>query len=103
MAAIPIGKITLIDKWPGIPNPNFGIPENGWDGTQHSCVTTPAYPLGTKIMAYSDASINPGWYTMAYVEIASACDGGVNTNGGPERDVSEGSLFVGHADMTQPA
>lgn len=101
--AIELGKITLIDKWPGAVNPNLGMPTDGWDGTTHSCVTTPAYPLGTKIMAYSDASINPGWYTMAYVEIASPCDGGVTANGGPEGDVSAGGLFVGHCDLTQPA
>jgi hypothetical protein len=101
MAAIALGKITLIDKWPGAVNPNLGIPKDGWSA--HADDTDPRYPIGTKIMAYSDATVNPGYYTMAYAEVASVCDGGVTGNGGPEGDVSAGGLFVGHADMTQPA
>jgi len=103
MAGLSIGKISLKDNWPGPVNPALGVPDDGWDGTTHSCVTSPVYPIGTKIMAYSDASTNPGWYTMAYAEVASMCGGEIAGNGGPEGDCSDGLLWVAHCCLTQPA
>ena len=99
--SVELGKITLIDKWPGPVNPSLGTPRNGWGAGADG--TTPKYPLGTKIMGYSDASVNPGWYTMAYVEVASPCSGTLTAAGGPEGDVSDGGLFMGHCDLTADA
>ncbi len=73
MAVISISKLNLIDNFPGYPNPNLGIPTNGWDNTVDNFVTTaadtppPNYPIGTKIQAYTDNSAAPGYYTMAYL------------------------------------
>ena len=73
MAGIAIANIRLIDNWPGAVNPNLGIPTGGWDNTTDNFVTTavdtplPTYPIGTKIMAYTDNSACPGNYTMMYL------------------------------------
>lgn len=100
MAAIPLGHILLIDRWPGPVNPNLGIPTGGWDGTTHSCVTASVYPPGTKIMAYSDATPNPGWYTMYYGVIAGYSAGTKPCSDGPEQDVSDGKMWCAHSCLT---
>lgn len=78
MAGINMSSIILNDRWPGIPNPNLGIPTGSWDNTNDCFKTTaaadlPSYPLGTKIMAYSDNTWAPGWYTMMYLMFHSYC------------------------------
>ena len=70
--AIRLSALILKDGWPGPVNFNLGIPANGWDNTQDNFKTTaaqepPAYPLGTKIPAYTDNTNCPGWYTMMYL------------------------------------
>lgn len=95
---IRIGLISLYDNWPGPVNPNLGRPSSGWCVT--SCPTTAAYPAGTKIMAYSDATINPGWFTMMYGQIACSSTTNAKTAGAPEGDVSVFGLFCGHCDIT---
>lgn len=72
MAGINLSSVILYDRWPGPVNPNLSIPADGWDNTLDCFKTTsandqPSYPLGTKIMAYSDNSWAPGWYTMIYL------------------------------------
>jgi hypothetical protein len=73
MATLKMRNLVLLDKWPGVPNMNLGMPANGWDNTKDNFVTTavtdqPAYPLGTKIAAYTDNTNCPGWYTMMYLQ-----------------------------------
>lgn len=66
---VPLSALTLVDNWPGSVNPNRSKPTDGWDNTVDNFTTTsagqtPSVPVGTKIMAYTDNSYNPGWYTM---------------------------------------
>lgn len=81
---IRLSHLVLYDKWPGIPNPNLGIPRGGFDATAWNLSTkddtamadAPPYPLGTKIQAYTDNSNCPGYYTMMYLarhEFSSEC------------------------------
>lgn len=70
--AIPLTTVTLVDNWPGVVNPNLSIPTNGWDNTFDNFGTTsgnitPSVPIGTKVMAYTDNTHQPGWYTMMYL------------------------------------
>ncbi|KPL25600.1 MAG: hypothetical protein AMJ75_00380 [Phycisphaerae bacterium SM1_79] len=75
MANICMRNVILYDKWPGVPDPNLGIPTDGFDASgTHSCVTTAVYPPGTKIMAYNDGTYNPGWYTMCYMQFCEGSD-----------------------------
>jgi len=73
MATVSLRKVILKDNWPGVPNPNHGIPKGGFDATTgHSCVTAPIYPPMTKIQAYheavaGDGSTTVGPYTMIYL------------------------------------
>lgn len=69
---IPLSAVQLYDRWPGAVNEGRSIPTNGWDNTCDNYTTTsandlPSYPMGTKIMAYTDNSHGPGWYTMMYL------------------------------------
>jgi len=71
MANISLRRFQLKDNWPGVPNPNHGVPKGGFDATTgHSCVTSPVYPPMTKIQTYQsgeDASECQGPYTMIYL------------------------------------
>jgi len=101
---IPIHEIFLYDHWPGEPNPNLGIPAGGWDNTSISaCQTTPAYPPGTKISAYSEFSYCPGHYTMCYMmsfesntgefDLAALSEGyGICSDTGGENDTEMATL-----------
>lgn len=95
MATIQLSHINLIDRWPGAVNPNQSIPTDGWDGTGHSCVTTPVYPVGTKIMAYTDNSYCPGYYTMMYGGFA-AFSSAADISG----DFSDSVQWCGHCCLT---
>jgi hypothetical protein len=104
MAGIALANIRLIDNWPGEVNPNLGIPTNGWDSTEDNFPTTaadtpvPSYPLGTKIMAYTDNSACPGYYTMMYLmyHAVSATVGIVEAT----VDFTAGSHFCFHHDTS---
>ncbi len=104
MAGIALANIRLIDNWPGAVNPNLGIPTNGWDATEDNFVTTsadtpvPSYPLGTKIMAYTDNSACPGYYTMMYL-MYHAISATVGTVDGTV-DFTAGSHFCFHYDAS---
>lgn len=68
MAGIPTRKVVLIDKWPGVPNLNLGIPTGGFDSTSGgNDVSDPAYPVGTKIQIYTDHSSCKGSSVLAYL------------------------------------
>ena len=71
MAGINLKQVILEDKWPGVANQNFGIPTDGFDSSSAGQdQTTAMFPLGTKITAYqsaADASDQPGYYTMIYL------------------------------------
>jgi len=99
MAVVKLASLILTDRTPGVPDPHLGIPTDGWDGTTHSEVTaSPVYPLGTKIAAYSDATSQPGWYTMIYGGFASLC-AAADISG----EFSDGMQWCGHCDLTQDA
>ena len=68
MANSHLYDLVLEDKWPGVPNPNLGIPLAGFDGTTHHDVTAAVYPIGTKIQIYSDATKSPGYSTLIYLD-----------------------------------
>ncbi len=96
MAQIALSYLQLIDKWPGVVNPNLGIPTGGWANstdnfTTTSGSTTPAYPVGTKIMAYTDNSYCPGYYTMQYLMFHGFEDQDIDVD-----DFSQGEAWCGH-------
>lgn len=99
---IALGHLQLVDWWPGPVNPNLGIPANGWDNTKDNFKTTsvndtPSYPLGTKIMAYTDNSVAPGWYTMMYLMYTTFEDTDVSVG-----DYSGNAAICCHADNSTP-
>lgn len=68
MASVNVRNLVLQDKWPGVPNPNLGVPTGGFDSsTGGNDVTTAVYPIGTKIQVYGDSSGCVGPYTMIYL------------------------------------
>lgn len=89
MADVNNRYIILNDLWPGLPNPTKGIPTGGWDNTTTSgnCVSAPTFPIGEKRIAYSDGTINPGMYTMAYLRWIEGSDCAFDTGA-----FSEGNL-----------
>jgi len=103
MANIDLCHFQLYDRWPGAVNPNLGIPTGGWDNTTDNFPTSddtasawsPPYPVGTKIMAYTDNSACPGYYTMMYLmyHCSSATVGLVEA-----ADISAGTAFCFHFD-----
>ena len=101
MAQIYLSSLNLVDKWPGTVNPNLGIPTGGWSNTTDNFITesgstTPAYPIGTKIMAYTDNSYCPGYYTMQYLMFHQFEDQDIDVD-----DFSEGQAWCAHLmDMT---
>jgi hypothetical protein len=98
MAGLPLSKLVLNDGFPGPVNPNLGIPKNGWNRGGQGCVTSPEYPVGTKIMAYTDNTHCPGWYTMYYGTLASYCaDADVSA------DFSDGKFWCSHTCLTADA
>ena len=97
MAGIYLSNLVMEDRWPGAVNPNLGTPANGWDNTKDNFKMTastylPAVPLGTKIMAYSDATACPGWYTMMYLMYHDFSSLDISV------DFSHGSMFCSHYD-----
>ena len=101
MAGINMSSIILNDRWPGVPVPTLGVPTNGWDNTYDNykttaTVNTPRYPLGTKVMAYSDNSWAPGWYTMMYLMYHSYCNAVIA--GDISQDFSDGFQACTHCD-----
>ena len=100
MAGINLSSIILDDRWPGAVNPNLGIPKGGFDNTTDNYTTTaasdtPKYPLGTKIMAYTDNSWAPGWYTMMYLMYHSYESGATYDI---SADISDGWIGCLHCD-----
>ena len=100
MAGVQLSNVILHDRWPGVPVQGLGIPTDGWDNTHDNFKTTsagdrPAYPLGTKIAAYSDNSWAPGWYTMMYLMYHSYEAGALYD---VSNDFSDGQFWCTHAD-----
>ena len=100
MAGIQLSSVILTDRWPGVPVQGLGIPTDGWANTRDNYKTTsandrPAYPLGTKIAAYSDNSWAPGWYTMMYLQYHSYESGALYD---VSNDFSDGQFWCTHAD-----
>jgi len=80
MATVNFKKLVLHDRWPGKADSNLGTPQNGFNV---ACSSVAAYPIGTKIQTYQDASAIQGPYTMIYLRYY--CLSGAN-------DVSKGDL-----------
>ncbi len=102
MAGINLSSVILFDKWASPVNPNLGKPCDGWDNTIDCFKTTattdkPSYPLGTKIMVYTDNSWAPGWYTCMYLMYHS-CEAGALYD--VSKDFSDGFPACSHADGT---
>jgi hypothetical protein len=80
MAVIAMKNLVLYDKWPGAVNPNKSYPvrnplsKTPWDGSDQHDVSIAAVPIGEKRMAYNDATYNPGWYTMMYLQFAEGSE-----------------------------
>ncbi|MHC4061880.1 MAG: hypothetical protein ACYSR6_09780 [Planctomycetota bacterium] len=95
MAKAMLRSIILNDLWPGSPNPNLGIPTDGWDSTTGGNKSTTAiYPVGTKISAYHDGT-PAGLYTMIYLRFFEG-SGELPTLAG----ASAGNNFVTIGDAT---
>lgn len=86
------------NKWPGAVNPNQSIPADGWDNTIDNFTTTennvtpPNYPVGTKIMAYTDNTYCAGYYTMAYLMFHDSSSADISG------DFSDGNMYCSHYD-----
>jgi hypothetical protein len=105
MASYYLTDLRLVDNQPGAVNPHVGVPANGFDNTTDNFQTTsatqgPSYPLGTKVMAYSDATAAPGWYTMQYLAYHSYETGALYDVSG---DFSDGQFWCTHADGSTAA
>ena len=100
--AIQLTQLMLYDNWPGAVNPNLGIPRGGFDATEWNLCTTddtaaadtPPYPIGTKIMAYTDNSNCPGWYTMMYLAFHDYSSRDIEA-----KDVSLGQGYCCHVNV----
>lgn len=66
--------LTFKDGWPE-GEVLYGIPQDGFNGATHHNVSTPAYPVGTKIRVWdnNDASKGrQGWATFIYLRVGTA-------------------------------
>lgn len=113
MANLHLTRLVLLDKWPGVPNPNIGFPTKtlgcgtagkGWDNTVDNFSSADdtaralnkgsntaghtKVRLGEKRMAYHESTDSPGWYTMMYLCLHSFEDG-MDIS----KDFSDGHLF----------
>jgi hypothetical protein len=86
----------LYDKWPGPVNPNMGLPEGGFNGKYSNDVTNPVYPVGSKVMVYTDSSYAKGWSTLMYAAFAE----GTNMAVGIQTDNSLGNRICVHSEST---
>jgi hypothetical protein len=100
MSTIHFGALVLNDGWPGLPNPNLTIPDDGWNNTTDNFTTTSAnqatpYPVGTKIQFYSANPENPGYYTMMYLMYTDYSDNDIEAT-----DYSLNKAFCAHFDAS---
>jgi hypothetical protein len=97
MATIPLSQLILDDRWPGQPSILLGRPTSGWDNTVDNFTSTatdtqPNYPLGTKIVAYTDNTWCAGWYTMMYLSFHDYSGQDITA------DISTGAFYCSHYD-----
>jgi len=102
-AQMHLSSLVLNDRWPGAVNPNQSIPTGGWDNTTDNFTTTSAnqvtrYPVGTKIMAYTDNTYCAGYYTMMYLMFHS--DGSDTATSDISADFSDGNMYCAHSDSS---
>jgi hypothetical protein len=77
----------------------MGRPPNGFDSTvggSGNCVTTAVFDVGTKVADYNDGTVNPGWYTMCYMQFVEGSDSAYDA-GAP----STGYGLCFHCEATQ--
>lgn len=65
-SSILASNILLFDNWPGPVKELQTPPKDGFDGSEHSGVTTPAYRLGEKVCVYDETG--EGWATFIYLK-----------------------------------
>lgn len=97
MANLPLSQLILDDRWPGIPSPFIGIPTGGWDNTVDNFTTLttgaqPRYPLGTKVIGYTDNTWCAGWYAMMYLMFHDYSAEDISG------DFSDGNFWCAHYD-----
>lgn len=66
--------LTFTDGWPNS-QVLHAIPQDGFNGSSHHNVATPAYPPGTKITVYHDGALAKGaagWVTFIYLKLGTA-------------------------------
>ena len=66
----------LLDGWPGVVDPNMGMPIDGFTGALHHNVVAAQYPVGTKIAVYNTGTkpgitSEPGWATFIYLKVGT--------------------------------
>ena len=98
MAIINLKDIILVDKLPGSGDRHLGKPDNSWDSTEHSCVTTPVYPVGQKRWVRQDNTHAPGEACFVYAQFHDGTDAGIAVG-----DVSDGYNACFHAEGTATA
>jgi hypothetical protein len=80
-------KIILYDLWPGDPVENLSEPLDGFTGSDHHNVVSPAYDIGTKIRVYDDTS--KGYATFIYLQNIQGTAGAVAAKDPVCMDTSE--------------
>lgn len=98
MAVSNLKDIILFDNWPGVPNPTFSRPNDGWDGSITACLSAPAYPPGTKIIFQSDSTYTPGMVTMCYLRYVEGSE--IASDTGDAADVSDHEAICCHVNAT---
>jgi hypothetical protein len=69
-STIDLDYIILKDLWPGVPDPRYATPKDGFTGSDHHDVTTAAYPVGSKIQYYHPGVAgNAGYSTFIYLQL----------------------------------
>jgi hypothetical protein len=64
--------ILIIDKWPGVANPAYTVPTDGFTGATHHNVVAAKYPIGAKIQVYCDGTTGkPGYSTLMYLKVGT--------------------------------
>jgi len=80
--AITASSLILFDNWPGVAHTMQTPPKDGFDGTEHTDVTTAKYTLGEKVCVYDSTS--EGWVTLIYLKNTGAGSTAVGTICGPD-------------------
>ena len=65
-------KFILVDNWPGVPVTVADVPKDGFTGSEHHNVTSPVFPIGTKMQVFCDGSAGTtGQATFVYLKLGT--------------------------------